>query len=295
MNIDDPGTPQRASSCYGQLTGAMRRLVNRSGANMLRWRTSRHMRGPVTVLRRVITAGVAIAGATALFASAASALVPPVNYSDTRTGPGGAVRGTVKCGYKFLESYSPVNVYDYPGTGYIGWGSRPEEWNGRRWVVLNPQENFGATGFHLRVGNNWWFFPTSRGWINPGNERPAPAQWTVAHGPTMQPLTPRCGRTRRDGYCTATATRPITVGHNRHTSVTQRARRPASRRHLAGGVAAGRQGHHRPWGDPHDRGRPAPPGRLRPSHRLQTRKTEPTDGSVGGVTVRVGMGRARRG
>lgn len=157
-------------------------LVNRSGANMLRWRTSRHTRGPVTVLRRVITAGVAIAGATALFASAASASVPPVNYSDTRTGPGGAVRGTVKCGYKFLESYSPVNVYDYPGTGYIAWGSRPEEWNGRRWVVLNPQENFVATGFHLRVGNNWWFFPTSRGWINPGNERPAPAQWTVAHG-----------------------------------------------------------------------------------------------------------------
>ena len=184
MNIEDPGAPtRRGSSCYGQLIGAMPPRSTDRG-NMLRWRTSRRTRGSVTVPRRVITAGVAVVvGATALFASAASASVPPVNYSDTATGPGGTINGTVKCGYRLLESYSPVNVYHYSATANIAWVSRPEEWNGssRQWVLLNPQEGFFATGLHGRVGN-WWFFPTSRGWINPVNGRPAPAQWTVGHG-----------------------------------------------------------------------------------------------------------------
>ena len=170
---------QPGSSCYGQLTGAMRPWSTDRG-NVLR-RTSHRTRGSVTVLRRVITTGVAVAGATALFASAASASVPPVNYSLTRTGPGGTITGTVKCEYRLLESYSPINVYDYPGTAHTAWVSQPEEWNGSRWVLLNPREGFFATGLHGRVGN-WWFFPTSRGWINPVNGRPAPAQWSVVHG-----------------------------------------------------------------------------------------------------------------
>jgi hypothetical protein len=118
-----------------------------------------------------------------MLGSAAS--VPPVNYSDTSTGPGGAVNGTVECEYVVgtygVDSYPPVNVYDYPGAARITWSSRPEGWNGTQWILLNPTETFVA-GYHYALTNHWIFFAGTRGWSNPANGRPAPAGWSVVHG-----------------------------------------------------------------------------------------------------------------
>jgi hypothetical protein len=158
------------------------RTLDRMGAYLMQ---STARRGSVSALRRAITVCVAVVGATVVFASSAAASVPPVNYSDTITGPGGAVNGVVSCSYGGLTSTPPVNVYSYPGTANIYWTSRPETWNGSSWGVLTTTETFKETGYYKELlANGWIFFYGTRGWSNTATSTftTAPASWNASHG-----------------------------------------------------------------------------------------------------------------